>query len=281
MTDSNHTSGQPDRKQVLLVGALGGLGHPTVIRLVGEGWTVYAADVSMEVFDRFKSVDHVIPLQVDIANEDAVEKAFETVSKQTSGLDAIINMAGILVIGSMIELPLPQVMKAFEINLWGVYHVNKRFFPLLLKRKGRVINLSSEVGTQMAAPFNGTYAMTKHALEAYSDALRRELAFLDIKVIKIQPGPFKTDMTRHGEQLFREAHEQSKYFKQNLEAGIKFLPKVYAEAHDPKYVVGAIVHALQTPNPKIAYAVRRDFSRRVLDWLPVRWADALLKKMLS
>ena len=141
--------------------------------------------------------------------------------------------------------------------------------------------MSSEVGNQMAAPFNGLYSMSKHALEAYSDALRRELAFIGIKVIKIQPGPFKTAMTKNAEKLFIEAEEQSQLFKKNLKKGIPYLPKVYKAAHDPIYVARAILKALESSNPKIAYSIRADKARKFLDWLPVSWADKIILKTLS
>ena len=99
--------------------------------------------------------------------------------------------------------------------------------PLLLVQKGRVIILSSEVARQSAAPFNGIYAISKHALEAYSDSLRRELNYLDIKVVKIQPGPFKTDMTKKAEQQFREVQKESIYFKIQLSKGLSYFPRVY------------------------------------------------------
>ena len=123
--------------------------------------------------------------------------------------------------------------------------------------------------------------MSKHALEAYSDALRRELAFLGIKVIKIQPGPFKTSMTKHAEALFVEAENNSVYFKQHIKRGIPYLPKVYKNANDPIHVAKNVLKALTVKNPKIAYLIKPDLLRLMLDKLPVRWADKLIKMALS
>lgn len=270
-----------NKNTVFVIGALGGLGHDTVKALVRKGWFVFAADIDETVCSAFSSVDKVTPMHLDITNQDSVDNAFKLIDSQTDGLDAIIHMAGVLKIGAMVEVSIEDIQTALEINLLGVFRVNRKLLPLLLKRKGRIIILSSEVGRQTAAPFNGIYSMTKQALEAYADALRRELIFLGIKVIKIQPGPIKTEMTKNAEQLFVEAVNDSKYFKKNIAKGITYLPKVYKNAHDPIYVTKAIIRSLEAPNPRTAYTVKRDLPRRILDWLPAKWADRLIAKMLS
>ena len=269
------------KKQALLIGATGGLGSATVKLLVQDGWFVFAADVQETVLDDYKDIENITPLRIDITNPNSIQEAFDFISSQTTGLDAVINMAGILKIGSMAELPVTDLEKALEINLLGVYRVNKQFLPMLLERKGRILTLSSEVGTQSAAPFNGIYSITKHALEAYSDALRRELNFIGVKVIKIQPGPFKTNMTKNAEQLFLNAQKDSIYFKENLAKGIPYLPKVYKNAHDPIGVARVILKALNASNPKTAYSIKPDIPRKILDFFPTKWADKLIKKMLS
>lgn len=270
-----------NRKTVLVIGAMGGIGESTVNLLVQGGWKVFAADISEKVravSDRF---DHIIPIEIDITVQASIDAAVRLISGQTSGLDAIIHVAGILKIGSMIEVPVSELKTAFEINLFGIYRVNQSFFPLLNANKGRIVLLSSEVATQTAAPFNGIYSMTKHALEAYADALRRELAFLGIQVIKIQPGPIKSAMTLDAERQFISAESQSQYFKKNISKGIPYLPRVYKNAHEPQVVAKVILTALTAPNPQITYKVKFDTLRMILDRLPVRWADRLIKKILS
>lgn len=268
-------------KQVLVIGASGGLGSAVLSQLSALGWHVFAADVLLVDFSHFEHSDHIIPLQIDITNDDSIKKVYQLISKQTTSLDAVINMAGILKIGSLAELPVSDLEKILDVNLLGVYRVNKQFLPLLLQRKGRIITLSSELGRQTAAPFNGPYSISKYALEAYSDALRRELAFLGIKVIKIQPGPFKTNMTKNAEQMFVEARDKSVYFKDNLSKGISYLPRVYKRSNDPDYVAKIIIKALKSSNPKTAYSIKTDVSRMILDFLPVKWSDRIIKKVLS
>jgi NAD(P)-dependent dehydrogenase (short-subunit alcohol dehydrogenase family) len=269
------------KKQALLIGASGGLGSATVKLLSNIGWHVFAADIQQDVFTFYENNESITPLRMDITNAESIGEAYKLISGKTGHLDAVIHMAGMLKIGSLAELPVSDLEKALDVNLLGIVRVNKQFLPMLLQRKGRIIILSSEVGRQTAAPFNGIYSISKHALEAYSDALRRELAMLGIKVIKIQPGPIKTSMTEHAEQLFIEAEKSSAYFKKNLAKGISYLPKVYKQAADPVIVAKAILKALGSPRPKIAYLVRPDKMRMLLNLLPDRWADNLIKWIFS
>jgi NAD(P)-dependent dehydrogenase (short-subunit alcohol dehydrogenase family) len=268
-------------KQIFISGALGGLGSTTVTLLVEKGWHVYAADINPQILNVYAGSNSVTPILADVTDDQSIKDAFAFVSEKTDGLDAVLSMAGILKIGSVAEVATEEVIKAMDINLIGTYRLNRQFLPLLKKRKGRILTMSSEVGVQTAAPFNGIYSMSKHALEAYSDALRRELAFLGIKVIKIQPGPFKTEMTKNVEKLFAEAEATSVNFGNNIKKGRSYLPKVYENAHEPIEVAKVILKALTSLHPKTAYLIKPDLLRLILDKLPVKWADKIINMALS
>jgi NAD(P)-dependent dehydrogenase (short-subunit alcohol dehydrogenase family) len=129
-------------------------------------------------------------------------------------------------------------------------------------------------------PFNGAYAMSKHAIEAYSDSLRRELMFLDVPVIKIQPGPFRTAMVTGIEPAFTRAAEASTYFKDMLKRIKHLTLKEQAKAHDPVLLAEVVHRALVTRHPRAAYSVKPDLQRAALSLLPARVADPLLKLAL-
>lgn len=268
-------------KFVLITGAAGGIGHATASRLLRRGWQIFAADLQPDN-QRFSSFgQQYVPIQMDVTSLASVEEAFHQISSHTSVLNAIIHMAGILRVGSLVEIPEDHLARSLEINLMGAFRVNKQFLPLLLSGKGRIILLSSETGTQTAAPFNGPYAISKHALEAYGDALRRELSLLGIRVVKIQPGPVKTQMTGSGEQKFAEAAAESMHFNKALTKGASFLPRVYLKSCDADLVASTTVAALESHHPKSKYKIRHDRLRRILDWMPAPWADHLIKKILT
>jgi len=168
----------------------------------------------------------------------------------------------------------------FDVNVMGTYRVNKAFFPLVGPARGRIVNISSETGWQSAAPYNGPYAMSKHAIEAYSDALRRELALLGVKVIKIQPGPFKTDMVRGIESAFDQAESETDNFAKVIRAFKTLAGKTWTSAHDPDILAQVIEKALTIKNPKPAYSVKPDRMRSALEKLPVRAADKVYLTLL-
>jgi NAD(P)-dependent dehydrogenase (short-subunit alcohol dehydrogenase family) len=150
----------------------------------------------------------------------------------------------------------------------------------VLARKGRIVNISSETGWQSGMPFNGAYAMSKHAIEAYSDSLRRELMFVDVPVIKIQPGPFRTAMVTGIEPAFTRAAEASTHFKDMLNRIKHVTLKEQAKAHDPVLLAAVVYRALTTRHPRAAYSVKPDLQRAALSLLPARVADPLLKLAL-
>lgn len=98
----------------------------------------------------------------------------------------------------------------------GTYRINYYFKDFIIKSKGSIINLSSEYGDLCAIPFHSFYTMSKHAIEVYNDSLRREVSPLGVKVIKIRPGSFKTNMQSNVENQFNELVKDTKLFKEPL-----------------------------------------------------------------
>jgi len=268
-------------KNILITGAFGGIGIALLDLLIDRQWHIFACDINPSIPDKYRSHSQITSLTLDICDQNSLVKTFEIISNSTNQLDAIIHTAGILEVGSMVEIPIEKIQKILDVNLLGVYQVNKIFLPLILNSKGRILILSSETGKQTAAPFNGAYALSKYALEAYSDALRRELSFYDIKVIKFQPGAFKTTMTKQVENLFSKAENTSVLFKKNISKGRSYLPNVYKNAGAPKVLAKVMVKSLTTKNPKTAYTINQDSQRNFLEYLPIKWTDKLIKRVLS
>lgn len=268
------------RKTVFITGAAGGLGESTVRYLATRGWRVFAADLDDRALSGVAEEPNVTTIHLDVTDSSSVDAAHAFVAQSCDGLDGIVNFAGILAVGSVIEIDSETIRRVLEVNVMGTVRVNQALFPLVLARKGRIINISSETGWQSGMPFNGAYAMSKHAIEAYSDSLRRELMFLDVPVIKIQPGPFRTGMVAGIEQSFARAAEASMYFRDMLKRLKRVTLKEHAKAHDPALLAVVVHTALTTPHPHSAYSVKPDLQRAALNWLPSCAADPLLKLAL-
>lgn len=268
-------------KNALITGATGGLGAATARLLVNKGWHVYAADFDKKALGRLKGEDDITPVFIDVTDAASVQAAAAKVGESTDGLDGIVNFAGILAIGSMIEMDEPTMQRVLDVNVMGTFRVNQAFFQLLKARRGRIVNISSETGWQSGGPFNGAYGASKHAIEAYSDSLRRELALLGMPVIKVQPGPFKTDMVASIEANFERAAENSDEFEGVLNKLKTMAVKEAAKGNDPAILAKVIHEALTARFPRAAYSVKPDPARTVLEYVPTRVADTLLKSVLS
>jgi NAD(P)-dependent dehydrogenase (short-subunit alcohol dehydrogenase family) len=261
------------KKTALVTGAGGGLGHAMVERLVASGWKVFAADINKDALRSSMHDPDVLPVVVDVTDRESIRSAFEAVSSNTDRLDAIVNFAGIMGIGSLTDIPEERLARILDVNVMGTYRINKKFLPLVQAAQGRIVNISSETGWQSAAPFNGPYAMSKYAIEAYSTSLRRELALLGIKVITVQPGPFRTDMVEGIERAFTQAEGETTKFASVLSAFKGLAAKQIKTAHDPDILAQVIFTALTAKRPRPVYSVKPDPLRSALEKLPLRAID--------
>lgn len=268
------------KKTALVTGAGGGLGHATVECLVANGWKVFEADISKDLLRSSMHDPDVLPVVMDVTDDASIQSAFDAVSSQTNRLDAIVNFAGVMGVGSLVDMPEARFEKIIDVNLMGTFRVNKKFFPLVETAKGRIVNVSSETGWQSPAPFAGPYAISKHAVEAYSTSLRREVALVGVKVIVIQPGSFKTNMVSGIEAAFSLAADESERFGGLLHKLKGLAAKAAGKAGDPSVLAQTIETALTAKNPKLAYSIKPDKARSALELLPERAVDQIYLSVL-
>ncbi|MGB5268551.1 MAG: SDR family NAD(P)-dependent oxidoreductase [Polyangiales bacterium] len=268
------------KKTALVTGAGGGLGHATVERLLADGWKVFAADISKDLLRTSMHDPDAVPIVMDVASQESIQSAYDAVLSQTDRLHGIVNFAAVMGIGSLTDIPEERLARILDINVMGTYRVNKTFLPLVEAAKGRIVNLSSESGWQSAAPFIGPYAMSKHAIEAYSTALRRELALFGIKVITIQPGAFRTHMVSGIEDAFTAAEAETPRFAKVMQKLKALAGKEIESARDPDLLAQVIEHALTVKRPKPVYSVKPDLLRSTIEKLPLRTADRLYLAVL-
>ena len=264
-------------KTVFISGAAGGLGAAAARLLAEHDFHVFAGDLAGPALEELGQARGVTAVELDVTSPESVEAARQAVERETSGLDGVVNFAGVLEVGSLIELDDEAVTRIVGVNVLGTIRVNRTLFPLVLGRKGRIVNISSETGWQIVMPFNGPYAMTKRAIESYSDSLRRELVFLGVPVIKIQPGAFRTAMTSSIEERFTRAAERSTYFADILEKLTAMAVAQGGKAAEPDHLAGVVLEALTAPRPRAVYSVKPDRQRHALSLLPRAAADRVVE----
>mgnify|MGYP003472263803 CR=1 FL=1 len=267
-------------KTAVITGAANGLGRALTEYLTEKGWKVFALDYNVEQLATFKHA-HIIPVQVDVTDDESVSIAVKNINEQTQELDAIINFAGILLLGSGVEVPAKEVMRIMNVNLMGTYRINQGLFKLLLTKKGRIINISSETGILSPAPFSAFYYMSKRAIEVYSDALRRELRFLGIKVIKVRPGAFATNMQGNAMKQLQQTLDNSELFKRQIEKGNGLAKHGSGNPKNPKVLAQKIEQILNAKNPRIAYNININKTLKILSVLPERLQDFIYYTVLK
>ena len=263
-------------KYALFTGATGGLGELCVRALSESGqWTVFAGGTNGEKLAVLGGLPNVVSVRLDVTSPESVLEARNTVLERTAALDAVVNFAGLTAFGSMVEGDcLAQMERLIDVNVMGMARVNKVFFDLVLAGGGRIINCSSESGWMTPQPFTGPYAMTKYAVEAYNDSLRRELMYLGIPVVKLQPGNYKTQITRNLYAEFDRFLSETKHYKQVL---VKMKPMMTTELetdNDPRKLVKTVLKALNAKRPRLCYRVGTGKLLRLLELLP----DGLLDR---
>ena len=223
----------------------------------------------------------MLSLKMDVVDQDSINEALEEVLKVTDHLNAIINFSGIQKMSSLIEGDINIIKQSLDVNLLGMARVNKTFFPLIKKCNGRIINCSSECGWMTPQPFNGSYTLSKYAVEAYNDSLRRELMFLDIPVIKIQPGSFKTAM--HGKTLdsFDRLINSTNMYREVLEKMKGMMLIELKMANEPQALIEAVMKAVNDPHPRQKYRVKNSPLLGVIEIMDPMTVDRLYKKFLQ
>ncbi len=266
-------------RTVLITGASGGLGTATTQQFAREGWTVFAADLTPP-----PETPSVVPVQMDVTDTTSVDAALarigDRVDRGLAGLGCVVSLAGILGIGPLAEMADDKLQRVIDVNIMGTHRAVRACFPHLRACGGRVILVSSETGWQRAMPFNGAYAMSKHAVEAYGDALRRELACVGIPVSIVQPGPFRTGMTASIEAEFARTTPPDSPFATMARKVGRMAAKEHQKASAPAVLAKVIVDAATCDRPRMRYSVRPDRTRVLIDKLPVRIVDAILARVL-
>lgn len=275
-------------KSVLITGVSTGIGHASASELCRRGWRVFGSVRSQADAERLQLElgDAFVPLVFDVTDEAAVRAAAARVDAATAGagLLGVVNNAGISDPGPLSVLAPQVVRRHFEVNVIGVLHVVQAFLPLLRRpkgsgpRPGRIVNISSVSG-RIAYPFMGAYAASKHALEALSDSLRRELLIYGVDVIVIQPASIDTPIWDKAQHI-SSAFENTDYAP--ILRGVD-LQHTRKTALPVSSVTRRIVEALESRRPKARYVV----PDRVLKYwilprlLPDRLLDRIIDRMLN
>jgi len=185
------------QKVVLVTGGSSGLG-----RIIAETFQRVGAKlalVALEKADVEKTAAEMggdtLPIHADITKQEDVDRIFETVKTHFSGLDVLVNNAGRSMRGKVLETTPEQFQALFELNVLGTIRCTRAAVPMLLERKGHIVNIGS-LAAKSAAKYVGAYPVSKFAVAAYSQQLRLELGCHGLHVLLVCPGPIRREDER-------------------------------------------------------------------------------------
>jgi NAD(P)-dependent dehydrogenase (short-subunit alcohol dehydrogenase family) len=177
-------------KAVLITGCSTGIGRATAQHLANGGWTVYATARRVE---SLSGLDGCRTLALDVTDEASMQAAVDTVIGEHGAVGVLINNAGYSQSGAVESVPMDEVRRQFETNVFGLTRMCQLVLPGMREQRwGKIVNISS-MGANFVFPGGGFYHATKYAVDALSDALRFEVRGFGVDVIIVQPGLIKTE----------------------------------------------------------------------------------------
>jgi NAD(P)-dependent dehydrogenase (short-subunit alcohol dehydrogenase family) len=228
----------PPPRAVLVTGASSGIGRKITERLAATGYFVYATarkDADIEALRRLQNVQ---PLRLDVTSPQDIAAAVEVITKAGRGLHGLVNNAGIGTGGPVIGAKIEEFELAMNVNALGPVRMTQAFAPLIIAAQGRIVNISSVSGI-LAGENTSAYAMSKHAVEAFTDSLATEMQRVGVSVSAVEPGNYSSQIIH------------------NAAARMGITSRLNERPSDiePDAVAAAVEHALFAPSPKRRYLV--------------------------
>ena len=255
---------------VLITGASTGIGAACALRLAAAGMHVYAGvrEDAAGAALRAQNAALITPLHLDVTDAESIAAAVATLEAQLgeAGLNGLVNNAGIAIGGPLEVLPMHEIRRQFDVNVFGALAVTQAFLPQLRRARGRIVNMGSIAG-RIALPFLGPYCMSKSALRAMTHALRLEVDAWGIDVALVEPGAIATPIWKKSNAAadVMQATLQNDtlaHYSRHLEGIRREIAKAEEQAISADAVARAVEHALTAAHPKTEYLVGNDARMR-------------------
>jgi NAD(P)-dependent dehydrogenase (short-subunit alcohol dehydrogenase family) len=246
-------------RAVLITGCSSGIGRAAAIRLHRAGLPVYATARDTGTLADLAGRG-IRTLRLDVTDEESAAVAVKQVVEEYGAVGALVNNAGTGVHGAVEDVPLSTARALFETNLFVALHLTQLVLPGMREQgAGRIVNVSSIFG-RFSPPGGGLYQATKHALEAYGDALRLEVAPFGVRVALIEPATvrtrfFETAMMQFAGQpnsAYQSFYDKLASWAIEVHEGKNTAGK---RAVTPEKVAVAIQHAVLSGKPKARYPI--------------------------
>ncbi|MGP8298374.1 SDR family oxidoreductase [Streptomyces inhibens] len=269
----------PAGRAVVITGASSGLGKECALQLEQRGFRVFAGVRKVEDGERLRaeaSSARLRPVLMDVTDEESIRAAAAEVAESVGdqGVWALVNNAGTCVSAPLECVPPERLRQQLDTNVVGAVAVTQAFLPQLRRSRGRIVNISSGLGS-VAIPYLGAYAAGQFAKEGMSDALRRELRPFGVSVSVVKPGAIATpiwDKVREaGEEILHKAPEDiAGRYRASFEQFLRMNEQRAQSSNTrPEDFARTVFRALTAARPRTRYCVGTD-----------AWAAATLSRLL-
>ena len=238
------------RRVWFITGCSTGFGRALAQQTLALGYpTVLTARNTAQIEDLAAGHPDALVLKLDVTDPQQIKEAVAAAQARFGAIDVLVNNAGIGYFGSFEESGMEEVRAMFEVNVWGLAETTRAVLPMMrARRSGTVVNISSIAGIA-AFPSLSFYNATKFAVEALSEAMAQEVAPLGIKVLLVEPGPFRTDWAGRSAS---EAPGALECYQATAGARAKQIRDASGrQAGDPARAAAAIIQAVEAPEPPL------------------------------
>jgi NAD(P)-dependent dehydrogenase (short-subunit alcohol dehydrogenase family) len=276
-----------EKRAIVVTGASSGIGAATSAQLAERGFVVYAGVRNDADAQRLATIhDNIRPIILDVTNEISIALALRDVRTRGIPLTGLVNNAGIALGGPLETIPLTELRRQFDVNVFGAVAVTQAFLPLLRDRPSRIVLVGSVSG-RMPMPYIAPYSASKFALRAIADALRVELAPAHIDVCLIEPGSVATPIWTKGRaqretMLGRIEPTMPSYYRHATEQLLRGIEDEGRGGMPVSLVANAIVHALTDAKPRARHMLGTSARIGALfALLPARMYDRFIRATMK
>jgi len=242
-------------QSVLVTGASSGIGEATAVHLAHKGFRVFAGARRIEKLQTLSGLGagRITPVALDVTDEGSISKTLEQILDDAGSLFGLVNNAGVSVMGPVEEVSISDWRVQYETNVFGLVAMIQAVLPHMREKgRGRIINIGSVAG-RIAAPFQGVYSSSKHAVEGLSDALRREVAPHGIKVSLVRPGFINTPFGEQEQEWLDRFIGPDGIYADQVKIFKQWHAKGHPTAPGPHVVAEAVHQALTAHKPHSRY----------------------------
>ena len=262
------------QKTVWVTGASSGLGLHTAAALKDDGWRVIAGARSFEDGE----TDGIYRLKLDVTDEESIRRFCEK-AREIAPPDALVQCAGMLVLGSCEETDTAEFRRVIDTNYLGMVRMNRAVLPLMREQGGGKIVLFSSINGLMGIPFQSAYTASKHAIEGYAECLAMEVKPFGIQVMLVEPGDHRSGSDKY--RPHAAAMGETSPYAAEYESGIAVIAHDEHNGSDPDVLGRKIARTLdrkRIPFRKRIASPDQHMAVYIHRFLPAKLNAAILRK---